>query len=112
MPDQAQIRNKLMARKQKVIQRISDIDQDIRHEGMTSDWTEQATERENDEVLDSLGNTAQQELAMIKVALKRIDAGEYFHCISCGNQIPPARLELLPFSSFCVKCADELESQR
>jgi DnaK suppressor protein len=91
--------------KQDVSNRIDAIDRDIRHEGMSADWTEQASERENDEVLDSLGNSSEQELAMIKFALLRIDNGNYFHCDQCGDDIPPARLELLPFTAHCVNCA-------
>ena len=34
-----------------ITNRIDAIDRDIRHEGMTADWSEQASERENDEVL-------------------------------------------------------------
>ncbi len=111
MPNEAQFKEELSARKQKLMQRINAIDRKIRHEGMSSDWAEQATERENDEVLESLGNTATRELAMINTALKRIEAGEYFHCSACGEDIPPARLELLPFSSLCVDCADKLENR-
>lgn len=107
MRDQEQLKNELMAMKQELTRRINNIDRDIRHEGMTSDWAEQATERENDEVLQSLGNNAQQELAMINTALKRIEAGEYYHCSVCGEEIPPARLALLPFCSQCVHCADK-----
>jgi len=109
MQDQDKLKQKLMAMKQELSKRISAIDRDIRHEGMSADWAEQATERENDEVLESLGNTAEQELIMINNALKRIDAGEYFCCNLCGNDIPVERLELLPFSSHCVSCAEKLE---
>ena len=97
----------LMARKDDITKRISAIDKDIKHEGMSSNWTEQATERENDEVLESLGNASEQELVMINNALKRIEAGEYFICSNCGEDIPPKRLELLPFTSHCVNCAGQ-----
>lgn len=96
--------------KQQVSKRISEIDRDIRHEGMSADWSEQASERENDEVLESLGNTSEQELLMIKYALKRIEDGTYFQCDECGEDIPPARLELLPFTAHCVDCAEKIEN--
>lgn len=96
---------KLTALKDDMTQRINAIDKDIKHQGMSSNWTEQATERENDEVLDSLGNTSEEELSMINNALKRIDSGSYFHCSNCGEDIPRERLELLPFVSLCVSCA-------
>lgn len=101
-------KTKLLALKDELTQRINAIDKDIKHEGMSSNWTEQATERENDEVLESLGNASEQELIMINAALKRIDSGDYFSCSICGEEIPTSRLELLPFSSHCVNCADKI----
>jgi DnaK suppressor protein len=109
MPDQEKFKQKLTLMKEDTTQRIKAIDKDIRHEGMSADWEEQATERENDEVLESLGITAEQELIMINSALKRIDQGDYFQCSLCAKEIPAARLELLPFSAYCVSCADKLE---
>ena len=99
----------LLDLKTEVSSRINAIDRDIRHEGMTADWSEQASERENDEVLESLGNSSEQELSMIKYALMRIDEGTYFQCAECGNDIPVARLDLLPYTAHCVACAEKIE---
>jgi len=99
----------LLDLKQEVTSRIDSIDRDIRHEGMSADWTEQASERENDEVLESLGNSSEQELSMINVALARIEAGDYFFCAECGVEIPSARLDLLPYTAHCVDCAEKIE---
>jgi len=107
MQNMEHFKTKLLALKDELTQRINAIDKDIKHEGMSSNWTEQATERENDEVLESLGNASEQELVMINAALKRIDSGDYFSCSICGEEIPHSRLELLPFSSHCVNCADK-----
>ena len=106
MDNTEHFREKLLAMKEEVSTRLNAIDKDIRHEGMSKDWEEQATERENDEVLDSLGNVSEQELAMIAEALKRLDDGDYFHCRSCGTRIPDARLESLPYTTQCVNCAE------
>ncbi len=107
--DTNQYRQILLDLKQEVSGRIESIDRDIRHEGMSADWTEQASERENDEVLESLGNSSEQELSMIKFALMRIDEGNYFRCAECGADIPLARLDLLPFTAHCVNCAEKIE---
>ena len=107
--DQNHFKKILLDLKQEVSGRIDSIDRDIRHEGMSADWSEQASERENDEVLESLGNSSEQELAMIKFALFRIENGNYFHCDKCGEDIPAARLELLPFTAHCVNCAEKIE---
>ena len=109
MQDTQVFKDRLMTLKHEVTQRMRTIDQDIRHEDMSADWSEQATERENDEVLESLGNTADQELHKINTALQRIESGTYFHCSDCGDEIPTARLQLLPFSLLCVSCAEDRE---
>ena len=102
---------RLLELKERHSQRVRKIDRDIRHEGMSADWTEQATERENDQVLESLGNASELELAQIDTALKRIEKGEYFNCRQCGAEIPHQRLELLPYSSLCVRCAEQSEAE-
>jgi phage/conjugal plasmid C-4 type zinc finger TraR family protein len=47
---------------------------------------------------------------MIKFALHRLENGTYFRCEECGEDIPTARLELLPFTAHCVNCAEKIES--
>jgi RNA polymerase-binding transcription factor DksA len=39
-------------------------------------------------------------------ALNRIENGSFGACESCGQQIAAARLEAIPFTRFCVKCAE------
>lgn len=109
MTDEKRFKKVLLDMKDVLTRRIRAIDRDIRHEGMSADWSEQASERENDEVLESLGNNSEKELQMIKYALKRIDEGSYFYCDRCGEEIPEARLELLPFTPHCVDCAEKIE---
>ena len=69
------------------------------------DFEEMATEREGDEVLEDLGNSAQRELRMIDAALKRIAAEEYGDCVRCGSVIDAGRLDLLPATPFCTTCS-------
>lgn len=44
-------------------------------------------------------------LHKVEKALARIDRGEYGICESCGNDIPTARLDALPYATLCVDCA-------
>lgn len=69
------------------------------------DWEELATEREGDEVLEEMGLSAQNEIRMIEAALKRVAEGEYGFCVTCGAEIAPERLDLLPATPFCRDCA-------
>ena len=44
------------------------------------------------------------ELKRIDAALKRIEAGEFGACVRCGDDIPPARLEIDPAILVCMNC--------
>jgi RNA polymerase-binding transcription factor DksA len=68
-------------------------------------FAEQATEREDDEVLEDLGAAGAQEIRMIDAALKRIDAGTYGTCVNCGDPISEERLDVLPATPICRTCA-------
>ena len=51
------------------------------------------------------------QLAQIHGALARVDDGTYGGCALCHEPIPPARLELVPETPFCVTCQERLESE-
>jgi DnaK suppressor protein len=40
----------------------------------------------------------------IDLALDRLTAGSYGNCANCSNEIPPRRLQALPFATLCVSC--------
>lgn len=70
-----------------------------------ADWQELATERESDEVLQSVGSLAQHEIMMINAALRRIETEEYGTCAKCGEEIDDDRLDVLPYTPLCHHCA-------
>lgn len=49
-------------------------------------------------------------LAEIERALKKIEKSTYGICESCGDEIPVARLEILPSTRYCVECASNAET--
>ena len=48
-------------------------------------------------------------LDQIEGALERIEDGVYGSCIECGGRIPKTRLNAIPYTPHCVKCASNLE---
>jgi DnaK suppressor protein len=46
-------------------------------------------------------------LHKVEKALGRVHDGTYGICESCGNEIPLARLEVLPYAVLCVSCAQK-----
>lgn len=85
-------------------QRLHKIDDEL-DSHQSKDWEELAVEREDEEVLEGLGHSGQAEIEQIKAAMARMDAGEYGYCMSCGAEISEARLDLLPATPFCKRCA-------
>ena len=71
----------------------------------SKDFEEQATEREDDEVLEELGHHGMAELRQIEAALDRVTAGTYGDCAKCGGEIAEERLTALPATPLCRACA-------
>ena len=55
--------------------------------------------------VDALVRQAQQQLAEIEVAVRRVAAGTYGTCETCGAPIGEARLEARPTARVCIGCA-------
>ena len=91
--------------------RLDRITVNVKHsdEPLEKDFAEQATQNENDEVLDYLGNSARAEIALIKQAIARIDNGKYGICEVCDEPIRKERLEAVPYTTMCIKCASLAE---
>jgi DnaK suppressor protein len=51
-------------------------------------------------------------IRLVDLALEKIAEGSYGICDECGGRIPKGRLEMLPESIYCVKCASVLEGSK
>lgn len=60
----------------------------------------------------SLMENEEETLEAVEVALERIDAGTYGECEECGTKIPKTRLQAIPYTAMCVKCASAMESRK
>jgi DnaK suppressor protein len=49
------------------------------------------------------------QLRAIEEALRKIDAGTYGICDDCEEEIPPKRLNVMPFALRCVDCQEKHE---
>ena len=85
--------------------RLDSIKKDVT-QAHSVDSAEQAQERENDEVVDAIGNETAASIRIIQAALERIEDGTYGSCEDCGEDIGAARLKAVPEATRCVACAD------
>lgn len=98
------VRARLLARRAELIDRLEGIEAELVSH-TEQDWEDLAAEREEDEMLEGMGNAGALEVRRIDAALARMDSGEYGVCVRCGAEIAPARLDLLPDTPFCAACA-------
>ena len=49
-------------------------------------------------------------LGLIESALDRIEDGSYGRCVQCDGAIPKARLNAIPYTPVCIKCAEQQEN--
>ncbi len=98
MDEYRTLRQQLMHRLAHIEGRLDKVEQDRRRGTNTldPDWEEQATGRQNDEVLDELAEEERLLAIAIRAALQRMEDGSYGRCVTCGEPIAPRRL-VLPF---------------
>jgi DnaK suppressor protein len=102
--DVAKYKAILTERQRELYGRLHKIEKDF-EQPRNPDDDDRAVERNNDEVLEELGEAGQKELAAIDAALDRIAAGTFGTCVKCGDPIAEGRLDVVPHTPFCQTCA-------
>jgi DnaK suppressor protein len=93
-------RDMLVRERSAVVSRMDAITQDALHFELETDGIP-ASGHESEQALIRM---LESRLADIDRALERIDDGSYGVCAGCSNEIPPRRLDALPFATLCVSC--------
>ncbi len=104
MTDHTALIDRLKSRRAELVEDLDEIEGAL-DDPAPKDWEDQASERQGDEVLSSLGQHDADEIRRIDAALARAKAGEYGICVKCGNDISPERLDAVPETPFCKTCA-------
>ena len=73
------------------------------------DVVDAALDSAQDEISSQLAEVESRELASIENALERMRAGKYGSCEACNCKIPIARLNALPYATYCIECQREAE---
>jgi DnaK suppressor protein len=58
----------------------------------------------DDHLMSTQADAIQKVLKEIDEAFARVDAGTYGNCLGCSRPIPEERLEILPYTRYCVPC--------
>jgi RNA polymerase-binding transcription factor DksA len=82
---------------------------DITGAGYTNHQADDATMVYDQTVDVSTFKAVNARLRQIDEAIARHHAGQYGICENCGREIDIARLEAIPYTPFCLHCAETVE---
>jgi DnaK suppressor protein len=106
------LREKLSAQREALAQDLRQTTSEfINEEAIYSDAVDQASSDADRTLTLQIKNRERDLLWQIDEALKRMDGGNYGSCDSCGDAISEARLNAFPFTTLCIDCKAELESE-
>jgi DnaK suppressor protein len=102
--------SKLETERQEILEKLEHLQEDLRSlaEPSADEGDVDAYEREK---IWALMQRLQHKLESTERALESAQKGTYGICESCGERIDPARLEILPQATLCLKCQREFERQ-
>lgn len=104
-------RERLLQMRQEVLQEVQDVisaGRTIGQDGV-ADLGDMSSQGYHRDLLINLSETQRRKIHDIDMALERIARGEYGICMRCEEEISPKRMEVRPFSRYCVDCKTEVE---
>lgn len=105
------VKDELLRLRAELLREVSESDATCRELGQdgVADIGDMSSNAYNRDVLFNLSETQRQRIRDIDIALERIEQGEYGICMQCGEEIAPRRLEVRPFSRYCIECKTDIE---
>lgn len=93
----------LKTQREKTLNKLVDLQQELGIQ-VDDDTEEQVSDLVERELVLSRIQDLEDQLQTIEHALQRVAQGTYGICENCGQTIDPARLEIMPEISLCVRC--------
>jgi RNA polymerase-binding transcription factor DksA len=59
---------------------------------------------QDDQLMSAQKTAIERVLKEIEEAFARVENGSYGTCLGCGKPVPGERLEILPYTRYCVAC--------
>ena len=107
------LHRRLLDRRSELLRTLGDELGELRHDvGDTGagDNVDSATASLNSDMLSQLAELDSQEVVQIDRAIARLVEGTYGQCEACDKRIPVGRLDALPYSTLCIECQREMET--
>ena len=104
------IKEQLLKERRELLQEINNSYETCREIGQDGvpDIGDMSSAAYSRDVLFSVSETQRQRIHDIDIALEQIEKGEYGICMGCGEEISPRRMEVRPFSRYCIECKADI----
>ena len=112
MSDQFEkIKEQLLKERRELLQEVNNSYETCREIGQDGvpDIGDMSSAAYSRDVLFNVSETQRQRINDIDFALEQIEKGEYGICMECGEEISPRRMEVRPFSRYCIECKTDIE---
>jgi DnaK suppressor protein len=76
-----------------------------------ADSVDQAAADSDRSISVHIKNRERAILTQIDQALRRLEEGVFGECEHCGEEISEARIKAFPFTTLCIDCKSEMESE-
>ncbi len=109
----SQLRRKLLRRRDRIFKIHKELEKSCQELQEPEVEVEELAQKEAiSETLDRIDMREREELDAIDRALRKIEAGTYGFCESCGKKISLKRLEAVPWTALCGVCERESEKEK
>lgn len=111
--DVEQLRQKLELQRQEILQFFGRLEDETRslEVDSTQDLADRCSISMSREFLFERSSQRRTHLRLVDAALRRIAEGSFGTCVTCGDDIPPRRLQALPWTQFCLRCQEAIEEE-
>ena len=111
--DLMHLKELLIKQRQEIFERLRGLESEWQALGeRDSEIVEEAQKNDLTALFDQLDEREKTEIEEIDLALTKIAQATYGICESCSKPISRDRLEALPATRFCRKCADKTEGKK
>ncbi|HOE13416.1 MAG TPA: TraR/DksA family transcriptional regulator [Candidatus Saccharicenans sp.] len=109
--EKEEYRKLLLERKNSIIRKLSQFYHESKEiETDTAlDVADKAETSYTKEFLLGLTDSEREQLQLIDQALERLEKGEYGLCQVCHQEIGKKRLQIIPWTPYCINCQEKIE---
>ncbi len=108
-----QIKQKLELQREEILRFLAQLESEMRslEVDCTPDIADRAVVGVQKESLFERSSQRRTLLRLIEAALRRIADGSFGECSACGSEISAGRLQVLPWTQFCLICQEAIEEE-